>query len=217
MAGYRSYLIHETTDRLLLGIRIKRTLSGLTTDLARGQMKLPPPGLDFVAKEFEAVPDMNDPRLLRMQLHTQLVQDLAGRVHGGSCLCCRFTGNHPVIGKPRQLISSQSHLPIKWRQKYVTEKGRSHTPLRSAALARKELALSAASRLEHRPDKANHSAIRYLVGHQREKFLVIHGPEKVSEIRIDDPLRPALYLFPHFAQSVLRRSPSPISEAGIIE
>src|SRR5271155_3336219 len=61
------------------------------------------------------------------------------------------------------------------------------------------------------------TAIRYLLGHQREEFLVIHGPEKVSEIRIDNPLRPALYLFPHFAQSVLRRSPSPISEAGIIE
>jgi hypothetical protein len=55
------------------------------------------------------------------------------------------------------------------------------------------------------------------LGHQREEFLVIHGPEKVSEIRIDDPLGPALYLFPHFAQSILRRSPSPISEAGIIE
>src|SRR5229473_211604 len=32
-----------------------------------------------------------------------------------------------------------------------------------------------------------------------------------------DPLRPALNLFPHFAQRILRRSPSPISEAGIIE
>jgi hypothetical protein len=53
--------------------------------------------------------------------------------------------------------------------------------LRSAALATKELALSAASRLEHCLDKANHSAIRYLVGYQREEFLVIHGPEKVSE------------------------------------
>src|SRR5207253_10522947 len=41
--------------------------------------------------------------------------------------------------------------------------------------------------------------------------------EKVSEIRIHDPLRPALYLFPNFAQGVLRRSPSPISKAGIIE
>src|SRR6516164_9307493 len=74
-----------------------------------------------------------------------------------------------------------------------------------------------ASRLEHGPNQAQHPAIRYSRGHQREQFLVIHGPEKVSEIRIYDPLRPALYLLPHFAQGVLRRSPSPISKAGIIE
>jgi hypothetical protein len=59
-------LIHETTDRLVLGVCIQRTLSGLTTNLVVGQMELPPPGLDFVAKEFETVPDMNNPRLLRM-------------------------------------------------------------------------------------------------------------------------------------------------------
>src|SRR5262249_31786156 len=56
-----------------------------------------------------------------------------------------------------------------------------------------------------------------LVGDQREKFFMIHGPEKVSEIRVHDPLRPALNLFPNLAPRLLRRSPSPISEAGIIE
>jgi hypothetical protein len=34
--------------------------------LVAGQMKLPPPALDFVAEELEAVSDMNNPRLLRM-------------------------------------------------------------------------------------------------------------------------------------------------------
>jgi hypothetical protein len=29
-------------------------------------MEIPLSALDFVAEEFEAVPDMNDPRLLRM-------------------------------------------------------------------------------------------------------------------------------------------------------
>jgi hypothetical protein len=89
--------------------------------------------------------------------------------------------------------------------------------LRSAALTGKELPFAVASRLEHRLDEAEHAAIRYPLGYQREKLLVIHGPEKVSEVRIHDPLRPALNLFPHFAQRILRRSPSPISEAGIIE
>src|SRR5271166_6255805 len=46
---------------------------------------------------------------------------------------------------------------------------------------------------------------------------MVHRPEKVSQIRVHDPLRPASYLFPDLAQGVLRRSPSPISEAGIIE
>jgi hypothetical protein len=45
---------------------------------------------------------------------------------------------------------------------------------------------------------------------------VIHRPEKVPEICIHNPLRPALDLF-RFAQCVLRRSPSSISKAGIIE
>ena len=34
------YLVHETTDRLLLGIRVERILSGLTTNLVAGQIKL---------------------------------------------------------------------------------------------------------------------------------------------------------------------------------
>ena len=42
-------LVHETTDRFLLGIRVQRTLSGLTTNLALGQIELPLPALDFVA------------------------------------------------------------------------------------------------------------------------------------------------------------------------
>src|SRR5438477_8163085 len=82
--GAFPYLIHETTNRLLLGIRVERILSGLTTNLIAGQRKLPPPALDFVAEELEAVSDMNNPRLLRMQFHAQLFQDSAGRVHCGS-------------------------------------------------------------------------------------------------------------------------------------
>src|SRR5216684_4554577 len=52
--GALPYLVHETTNRLLLGIRIERILSGLTTNLALGQMKLSVPALDFVAEELEA-------------------------------------------------------------------------------------------------------------------------------------------------------------------
>src|SRR5260370_24563559 len=93
--GSLPYLVHETTNRLRFGIRIQRILSGLTTNLALGQMKLSVPALDFVAKELEAVPDMYDPRLLRMQLHAPLFQDSAGRIHCSSCLCCRLSRSQP--------------------------------------------------------------------------------------------------------------------------
>ena len=36
----------------------------------------------------------NDPRLLRMQLHAQLFQDSAGRVHCRVRFCRRFAGDH---------------------------------------------------------------------------------------------------------------------------
>src|SRR5260370_16240265 len=118
--GSLPYLVHETTDRLRFGIRIQRILSGLTTNLALGQMKLSVPALDFVAKELEAVPDMYDPRLLRMQLHAQLFQDSAGRIHCGSCLCSPFAGNHPIIAIPPYPLPPHPPLPLKRRQQYVT-------------------------------------------------------------------------------------------------
>jgi hypothetical protein len=46
---------------------------------------------------------------------------------------------------------------------------------------------------------------------------VFHGPKKVFEIRIYDPLPATLDLFPYLAQGILCRSPSPISEVGVIE
>jgi len=39
----------------------------------------------------------------------------------------------------------------------------------------------------------------------------------LSQIRIYDPLRTDLDFLPHFAQGILRRSPSPIAEAGVVE
>src|SRR5215471_13552449 len=160
---------------------------------------------------------MHDPRLLRMQLPPQLVQDPKRRGHCRSRFRRRFTCHYPIIGVSRKLISLAPHLLIKWRQKYVTEQRRNYPTLRSPALARKESPFAIASCLERRPYQAQHPTIRYSLGHQRKEFLMIHGSKKVFEIRIYDPLPSALNLLPNFAHGILRRSPSPISEVGLIE
>ena len=128
-----------------------------------------------------------------------------------------ITIRHSIPIPSGQLQDRDSKRHPSGGQSLLLCKGSGHTPLRSAALAGKKLAPPVAPRLEHCLDQAKHSAVCYLLGQQRKEFLVVHRSEKVSEIRVDDPLRPAFHFFPHFAQSVLRRSPSPVSEAGIIE
>jgi site-specific DNA recombinase len=90
----------------------------------------------------------------------------------------------PIPSGPSQNGGSQSPGD----QSYLLCKGRDHTTLRSAALARKELPFAVASRFEHRLDEAQHAAVGYSLSHEREEFFMVRGPEEVSEIRIDDPL-----------------------------
>src|SRR6266481_109762 len=120
------------------------------------------------------------------------------------------------IASARLSTSSDTSIRAQNRS-YLLRPWSNYASLRSSALGWKELPLSVASRLEHCLDEAQHSAIRYPLGYQREKFFVIDGPEKVSEVRIYDPLRPALNLFPDLAQCILCRPPSPISETSIVE
>jgi site-specific DNA recombinase len=105
----------------------------------------------------------------------------------------------PIPSGPPQNEGSQLEGP-----NYLLCKGRDHTTLRSAARAGKELPFTVVSRFERRLDQAQHAAVGYSSGYKREEFFVVRGPEEVSEIRIHDPLGPALYLFPHFAQGTLR-------------
>src|SRR5215472_565617 len=212
----RAYLIHETLDRFLARKSVQRPRLSTTADLARRQPKLLAT-LDLVPKKLEPLPDMHDPRLLRMQLHAQLVQDSKRRGHCHPCLCHRLAGHNPVVGVPRKLIPLAPHLLIERRQKYVTEQGRNHPTLRSPALRRKQSPIAVASRLQHRLNQAQHPAVRYPLGHQREQLRVIHGPEKVFKVCVHDPLPAACDLLPNFAHGVLRRSPSSISEVGFIE
>jgi hypothetical protein len=70
---------------------------------------------------------------------------------------------------------------------------------------------------EHRLNQAQHAAVGYALGHQREQFLMVDRPEKVFQIGIHDPLPPALNLLPDLAHRILGRAPSPIAEVGLIE
>ncbi|HET8548411.1 MAG TPA: hypothetical protein VFL57_10425 [Bryobacteraceae bacterium] len=180
-------------------------------------MKSPLPALDLVSKKLKSLPNMHDPRLLRMQLHAQLIQNPKRRGHRRPRLCRRFAGHYPVIGIPRKLIPLAPHLLIERRQKYVTEQGRNHPALRSPALGWKQPPFAITPGLEHRLNQAQHPAVGYSLSNEREQFCVIHRSEKVLQIRVHDPLPPSLNLPPHLAHGVLRRSPSPISEVGLIE
>ena len=140
-------------------------------------MKLPLPALDLVPKKLESLPDMHDPRLLRMQLHPQLTQNPKRCGHRRSRLCRRFAGHYPVVGIPRKLIPLAPHLLIERRQKYVTEQGRNHPALRSPALGWKQPPSAIAARLQHCLYQAQHPAISDSLGNEREQFRMIHRPE----------------------------------------
>jgi site-specific DNA recombinase len=92
-----------------------------------------------------------------------------------------------------------------------------HPTLRRPAFGGKQPTLSVTARCQHRRDETQHPAIGHPLGHEREEFGVIHGPEEILQIRIHDPFRARFDLLPHLAQSVLRRSPSPVSEVGVVE
>jgi hypothetical protein len=70
---------------------------------------------------------MDNPRLLRVQPHTQLSQYASRSCQCSTRLSRRLTSDYPIIGEPRQLISFASHLLIERRQKNVTEQWRTYS------------------------------------------------------------------------------------------
>src|ERR1035437_6487002 len=72
--GKRAYLIHESPDRFLPRDRVQRPRLSTTADLPRRQLKLLT-AFDLVPKKLESLPHVHNPRLLRMQLHAQFVQN----------------------------------------------------------------------------------------------------------------------------------------------
>src|SRR5262245_28786108 len=79
-------LVFEVTDRLLSGIGIEPSRLDTTLDLAGWQAHSPVPSLDLVSEKLEALPDVHDPRLLRIDRHAQLLQDPTRRRQRGARL-----------------------------------------------------------------------------------------------------------------------------------
>jgi len=55
------------------------------------------------------------------------------------------------------------------------------------------------------------------LGHERQELLVVHRPEEVLQIGVNDPFKTLVYLLPNLSQRILRRSSRTVSEVGIIE
>jgi hypothetical protein len=123
----------------------------------------------------------------------------------------------PVVRVPRELITLASHLPIKRRQENVAQQRRGYPALRRPSFSGEEPTLSVTTRCQHGLNEAQDSAIGHTSGHEREEFLVVHRPEKVLQVCIHNPFPARFDLLPDFAQSVLCRSPSPVSEVGVIK
>src|SRR3954451_14004766 len=207
----------EAGDRFLPGIRVQRSLVGTTLDLARGQAHPLAPALDLVPKKLEAEPGVDDPRLLRIDHHTQRFQDPACRRQRGLRLRLGPTGDDPVVRVPRELIASASHLLIKRGQENVAVQRRRNPTLWRPLLRRQEPTLPVAARRQRRLNQAQDPAIGHTLSNQREELLVRYGPEEIFQVRIDDPRRASLDLSPDLAKGVLGRPPAPIAKVGIIE
>ena len=72
--GKLAHPILEALNRFPSGVSVQPARFGSRDDLARRQLELLT-APDQVAEKFESPLYMHHPRLLRMQLHTQLVQD----------------------------------------------------------------------------------------------------------------------------------------------
>src|SRR5215471_4729891 len=142
-SGYRSLapgtlsdLLLEVLNRLLPGIGVESARTDATTDLAGCQPQGPRATLDLVSQELEADLHVNDARLVRVQRHAQRLQESCGLRQSTLRFRTCVTGDHPIVGIPRQSIASATHLPVKRSQPDVTEQGGNNSPLGCTLLGR---------------------------------------------------------------------------------
>jgi hypothetical protein len=163
------------------------------------------------------LPDVDDPRVLRIDRHTKRLQDPIRRRQRSARLRRGRAGDNPVVRVPPEPTALASHLSIERRQKNVAQQRRSYPTLRGPSLGRQEAALAIAAYCQHRLDAAQNSAIRRTLGHKRAKFLVLDRSEEMLRVGVHDPFSACFDLLPDLAQGILCRPPSPVSEVGVIE
>jgi site-specific DNA recombinase len=95
--------------------------------------------------------------------------------------------------------------------------GRDYAPLWDASLRRNQALDAASLRFQHALHHPQHPPICYPPPEQRHHLIVLYRSKVVFQIGVDDPLPACLYLFSDFAQGVLCRASSAVSEAGFIE
>src|ERR1700745_4416444 len=119
---------------------------------------------------------MDDPRLLRIDVHAQLLQDSTRRPQRDTRLRRGRAGDDPVVRVPRELITLASHLPIKRRQENVAQQRRGYPALRRPSFSREEPTLSVATRCPHGLNEAQDSAIDKTLGNNGGGFLSFPEP-----------------------------------------
>ena len=121
--GQTPDLLLEVLDGLLPRVCVQRSLSSAAPDLALGQPELLTALLDLILQKFEALSDVDDPGLARMNLHAQRLEHFGRYRKSRTRFRGALAGHHPIVGKPRQLISSAPHLLIERSQQDIAEQG----------------------------------------------------------------------------------------------
>jgi hypothetical protein len=122
----------EPVDRLLRRIRVEIPTTDPGLDQRRRQRQPMTAALDLIAEECEPVTHVHNPCLLRIDPYAQRRKDLFRTSPRRFCLTPTPARDHPVVGIPRQLVSSPAHLPIERRQENIAQQGGDYTSYKVA-------------------------------------------------------------------------------------
>ena len=201
--GQLADLVLEVVDGLLPRKRIPITPAYAGVDLVGAQPQRTLATLDLVPEACKPVPHMDDTRLARMQGDPKRSQDVGSRLQRSHCLRSRPAGDHPIIGVPSQVVAFPTHFPIKWSQKNTAQEWGDAAALRRALFRWETRSLSDAPSLEEARDQLEYTTVGDTLIHQDPELLMVHRPEEISEVGVDDPLAAVLNLPPDLPQRIL--------------